>query len=94
MFLLIALVLLLYIVLPAALGVVAVVPSRSQSGLPPPGFEPVTLESGDGVSLAGWYSPPKNSIAIILLHGAGAARQAVRPYAEMLAARLRVLALD
>jgi pimeloyl-ACP methyl ester carboxylesterase len=94
-FLIIAVLLLLYIVLPVALAVVAVYPTKSQPGLPPPGFEPVTLETGDGFSLAGWYFPPKNSTAIILIHGAGASREAVRPYAEMLARHgYGVLALD
>ena len=79
-----ALLILLYIVLPVALAVVAVYPTRSQPGLPPPGFEPVSLETSDGVKLAGWYYPPKNSTAIILLHGAGASLTAVRPYSEML----------
>jgi len=94
-FLILAVLLLLYFVLPVALGVMAVYPTRSQPGLPPGGFEPVTLESGDGVKLAGWYAAPQNSTAIILLHGAGSSREDIRPYAEMLQRNgFGVLALD
>jgi pimeloyl-ACP methyl ester carboxylesterase len=93
--LLLALVLLLYIVLSAALGAAAVFPTKAPPGLPPEGFEPVSLETIDGISLAGWYSPAHNSTAIILLQGAGASREAVRPYAEMLVRHgYGVLALD
>ena len=79
-----ALAFLLYFVLPAALGVAAVIPAQSPSGDAPEGFEPITLQTSDGISLAGWYSAPQNSNAVILLHGAGGSREAVRPYAEML----------
>jgi len=94
-FLLIAVLLLLYIVLPVAMGAAAIMPASSVPGEPPAGFAPLSLQTEDGVALAGWYAAPLNSTAIILLHGAGASREAVRPYAEMLTRHgYGVLALD
>ena len=85
----------LYILLPVAVGVFAVIPSRATVGPAPDGFEAVTLKTADGISLAGWYHPPDNGSAIILLHGASGSREAVRPYAAMLARQgYGVLALD
>jgi pimeloyl-ACP methyl ester carboxylesterase len=85
----------LYVVLPAGFGVAATLPARTAVGPPPDGFEEVALQTGDGVTLAGWYAPPANGAAIILLHGAGGSREDVRPYAAMLARRgYGVLALD
>ena len=90
-----ALVLLLYLGLPAGLAIVAVFPVRAAVGSRPEGFEDVVLHTDDGVQLEGWYRPPGNGAVIILLHGAGGSRQEVRPYAEMLAAHgYGVLALD
>ena len=37
-------------------------------------YEQVTLTSGDGVILSGWYIPSRNKAAVILLHGYGANR--------------------
>ncbi len=75
---------LLYIGLPVAMGIVAILPAKAGIGSPPAGFEDVTLHTADGIQLAGWYRPPANGIAILLLHGAGGSRENMRPYAEML----------
>lgn len=86
---------LLYIGLPAAMGVVTLLPARGEVGQPPQGFEEVTLQTQDGVQLAAWYQPPTNGSAILLLPGAGGSREALRPYAELLARNgYGVLALD
>lgn len=88
-------ILLVYLVLPAAFGLYAVMPLRAAVGAPPDGFEEVALAADDGVALKAWYRPPANGAAIILIHGAGDSREAVRPYAAMLARRgYGVLALD
>jgi pimeloyl-ACP methyl ester carboxylesterase len=93
--LLLALVVLIYLALPAGLGVFAVLPARGAVGQPPPGFKGVTLRAADGVDLEAWYRPPVNGTAIVLLHGAGGSRQTVRLYAEMLADHgYGVLAVD
>jgi uncharacterized protein len=85
----------LYIGLPVGMAVSAVLPTREAVGLPPQGFAVVSLTSEDGLTLAGWYAPPENGAAVILLHGAGGSREAVRPYAEMLVRHgYGVLALD
>lgn len=90
-----ALVLLLYIGLPVGLGVAAIIPGKTPPGPPPAGFEAVTLQTGDGVPLAGCYAPPQGTTAIILMHGAGSSRESLRPYAEMLTRNgYGVLALD
>jgi dienelactone hydrolase len=88
-------ILLLYLGLPAAMGVAAVFPGRQPSGPPPQGYEEATLTTADGVALQGWYLPPQNGAVIILLHGAGGNRASVQPYADMLARHgYGVLALD
>ena len=74
----------LYIGLPVGMAVVATFPSHTTVGTTPDGFQPVTLTTDDNVTLAGWYAPPANRAVIILLHGAGASRDSMRSYAEML----------
>ncbi|MCL4830744.1 MAG: alpha/beta fold hydrolase [Caldilinea sp.] len=86
---------LVYLVYPAAAGVVALLPGRANVGSPPPGFAEITLTANDGVPLQGWYRAPENGAAIILLHGAGGSRATMRGYAEMLARHgFGVLAVD
>lgn len=85
----------LYIGLPVGMAVAAVIPVQQSVGSPPAGFQEVSLTSEDGVSLAGWYAPPENGAVVILLHGAGGSREALRPYAELLVRDgYGVLALD
>jgi dienelactone hydrolase len=88
-------ILLLYLGLPAAMGVAAVIPARQPAGPPPQGYQQVTLTTQDGVDLQAWYRQPENGAAIILLHGAGGSRSSVRRYADMLARHgYGVLAVD
>jgi uncharacterized protein len=85
----------LYLVLPIGAGVAAVIPGHATVGPPPAGFEAIELPTDDNISLAGWYAPPANEAAIILLHGAGGSREQVRPYADMLTRHgYGILALD
>lgn len=85
----------LYLVLPIGLGVAAIFPSKETVGSPPAGFDAIKLQTDDNITLSGWYAPPTNGAAIILLHGAGDSREEVRPYAEMLVRHgYGVLALD
>ncbi len=48
-------------------------------------YEDVTLTTGDGLSLKGWYLPSHNRGAIILLHGYGGNRLEVLERAALLA---------
>lgn len=93
--LIVAALVLLYIVLPIGMGVAATAPLKSAVGAPPIGFQAITLTTDDNVNLAGWYAPSSNGAAIILIHGAGGSREAVRGYADMLTRHgYGVLALD
>lgn len=74
----------LYLVLPAAMAAFAVFPGGSDVGPPPDGTEAVTLETADGVDLAAWYAAPAEGAAIILVHGAGESRESLRPYVSLL----------
>lgn len=94
-FLILAAIVVLYIALPIGMGAAATAPLKSAVGAPPIGFQTITLNTEDGVSLAAWYAPPTNGAAIIVTHGAGSSREAVRGYAEMLARHgYGVLAID
>lgn len=85
----------LYIGLPVAMAGVALWPAGSPVGPPPPGFSERTLRTEDGIELAAWYAPSRNGAAIIVLHGAGDSREAMRGQAEMLRDRgYGVLAMD
>ncbi len=85
----------LYLVLPVAFGVAAILPRPVAVGAPPAGFDEVALTAEDGVTLQAWYRVPANGAAIVLVHGAGNSRENVRAYAELLAGHgYGVLALD
>jgi len=87
--------LVMYLILPLVFGFYATRPAHAAVGAPPPSFEAVALQAGDGVTLAAWYRPSQNGAAIVLVHGSGNSREAVRAHAEMLAAGgFGVLALD
>ncbi len=84
-----------YIALPAAFGIAAVAPGRETVGAPPDGFKEVAVTTDDNITLAGWYAPPANGAAIILLHGAGGSREQLRPLSKMLTSHgYGVLAMD
>jgi pimeloyl-ACP methyl ester carboxylesterase len=58
-------------------------------------YEDVTLTSGDGVRLSGWYVESRNRAAVALLHGAGSTRTSVLDHAAVLAGHgYGVLLLD
>jgi dienelactone hydrolase len=62
-------------------------PAPSQVEIPadlPFEVEEVTFLSEDGLRLAGWYVPPQNGALVILLHGYGGNRTAMRWHAERL----------
>lgn len=94
-FCILAAVIILYLLLPAGFGAFASARHPSNVGNPPDGFEKVALTASDGVKLAAWYVPSKNGTAVVLVHGATTSREAVRPYARMLADHgFGVLAFD
>jgi dienelactone hydrolase len=45
----------------------------------------VTFPSSDGTTLSGWYVPPRNGAAVVLMHGAGSTRSGVLDHAAVLA---------
>jgi uncharacterized protein len=90
-----ALVSALYVGLPVAMAVVAVWPSREPVGAPPAGFREVVLTADDGVDLAAWYAPSVDGRAVLVVHGAGGSREAMRDQAVLLAGHgYGVLAID
>jgi alpha-beta hydrolase superfamily lysophospholipase len=85
----------IYAALPVAAGVAAVWPARGTVGPTPPGFRDVTVKTADGVELSAWRAPSENGATILLLHGAGDSRAAVRDHAMLLKGHgFGVLALD
>jgi len=85
----------LYLVMPVAMGIVAVFPYHESVGAAPDGFAEITLTTEDGVDLAAWYRAPTNGAAIILLHGGGGTREDMRGYVAMLVDHgYGVLAMD
>jgi pimeloyl-ACP methyl ester carboxylesterase len=61
----------------------------------PPGFEAVELRTSDGLTLRGWYAPPRNGAAILLAHGWSASRSQLLSQARALVrAGFGALALD
>lgn len=51
---LLTIIVLVYLALPADLGVFALLPSRAEVGPPPQGFKEVTLRAEGGVELQAW----------------------------------------
>ena len=54
---------------------------------PPPGFEPVEIALANGLRLRGWWRPPQNGAAVVLMAGHGGTRDAMLPEAQLLAAQ-------
>lgn len=79
--------LLLYLFIPIYLAYFSVHPFfRTFPTLPDDlKVEIVTLNTGDGIKLQGWYLPSENGAAIIALHGSGGNRASVLPHARILA---------
>lgn len=75
----------LYVIMPVGMGFFTTLRSAKPVGEPPEGFQEVTLQTTDNVTLAAWYLPAQNGASILLLHGATGSRDAVRSYAQMLA---------
>jgi pimeloyl-ACP methyl ester carboxylesterase len=61
-------------------------PSCSPSLDQKPGYNSITLQTATDVNLKGWWRPPTNGAAMILLAGSGVNRDAMFPEAEMLTA--------
>jgi pimeloyl-ACP methyl ester carboxylesterase len=62
-------------------------PAPSQVEVPADlGFEveEVTFKSEDGITLAGWFTPPQNGATVILLHGYGGNRMGMIWHAQQL----------
>jgi uncharacterized protein len=85
-----ALVLLWFVLLPLTVAVNAT--SRPPGPLGPAtparyglGYRDVAFRTADGVRLSGWYIPPRNGAAVVLLPGAGSTRTAVLGQAAVLA---------
>jgi dipeptidyl aminopeptidase/acylaminoacyl peptidase len=60
-------------------------PPCTQSIEVPAGFADVVLETPDGLSLSGWWLPPRNGKVVLLLGGLGATRDSMLPEAYFLA---------
>jgi pimeloyl-ACP methyl ester carboxylesterase len=57
--------------------------------------EDVSLVTGDGVALRGWYAPSRNGAAVVLVHGLGGDRtQLLRPAARLAGLGYGVLVFD
>lgn len=81
-------------------GVAASLPAHPALGSRTPAdvglrHESVTVQTADGVDLAGWWVPSENGAAVVLLHGAGSTRTSVLDHAAVLASHgYGVLLLD
>ncbi|MFW7414004.1 alpha/beta hydrolase [Demequina sp. SO4-18] len=86
----------LVVAFPAAVAVWAAYPPHAAyQGGRPAGAIDVSVDAGEGVTLAGWYVPTTTGAAVVLAHGAGSTRDAVVTHAEVLAeAGYGVLAID
>lgn len=77
--------LVLYLLMPAYIAYFSLRPPRLAVTAMPAELagvaEEVTLQTSDGITLAGWYIPPQNGAAIIALHGLGNNRLGVLPHA-------------
>ena len=92
---LVVLVVVIFVAVPVGFGAFASLRHPDDIGPPPGGFGNVSLVAADGVPLAGWYAPPRNGAAIVLLHGGTGSREEVREHAALLRdAGFGVLAID
>jgi fermentation-respiration switch protein FrsA (DUF1100 family) len=73
-----------------ALGIAFTAPLKAQVCCETPArfgadYETVQFTTADGLTLSGWYVPPKNGAVILLVHAYYADRRQTLPVAEMLA---------
>ncbi len=45
----------------------------------------ISFQTKDGLTLRGWYEPPKNGVVVVLVHGLGGNRASLLPDAEVMA---------
>jgi uncharacterized protein len=57
---------------------------REQAKRALPSLEEIAFQAPDGVTLRGWFVPPKSGAVVILVHGLGGNRAALLPDAEMM----------
>ena len=76
----------LYVLMPATVGIFALMRHPSEVGAPPDGFQSVRIPAADGEVLAAWNHHGQNGAVILVLHGATASREEIRPIASALAA--------
>lgn len=67
---------------PARTRVSEVERAEGKSALP--GLSDVSFETKDGVTLRGWFVPPKNGVVVVLVHGLGGNRASLLPDAEVM----------
>ncbi len=92
---LLALLVIVYLVVPISFAAYASLRHPDAVGAPPDGFANPSLTAEDGVPLAAWCAPSTNGAAVVLLHGGTGSREEVRAHAAMLRdAGFGVLALD
>lgn len=72
-----------FIIFPAALAYYATRSARSNVDNIPEGFEDVIIKTDDYVTLRAWYRKPENGKVIIVIHGSGSSRDSMREYIEM-----------
>jgi disulfide bond formation protein DsbB len=90
-----AVVLVVFVLLPVAVGIGQTHKFREPVGAPPAGFRDVSFESTDGLVLAGWYAPSDNGAAVVVVSSAGGDRTRTAEHAALLAAHgYGVLAYD
>jgi len=83
----VGLAMILFVSVPIAIGVAQT--RKPGQSIPDSAFstphQTVTLHTGDGLDLSGWYIPSKNRAAIVVVQGGGGDRRGSRRHAAMLA---------
>lgn len=87
--------LIVYLLLPAGVGLFATFRYPETVDAAPSGFEEVTMTTSDDIELKAWYTPSQNGSVILVLHGATSSREGVRRHAMLLSSHgYGVLAID
>jgi pimeloyl-ACP methyl ester carboxylesterase len=81
-----AIVVAFFLVFPATLAVYLAHKPRPAIGHPALGapYRDVGFRTSDGLTIRGWYVPPRNGAAIVLVHGSGGDRRGPVPHARLL----------